>query len=351
MKPSAEQQLQFLQHLQRLFEEGDFVATYKFALLMSLAELAVETGGVDDGELELSMLKIGEKFAELYWPQTIPYVSDVTGATPAILLQNQGKQAAVINALAVLRAQGAATIAQAMRSPDWSATVRQIAAIISSMPVQYLQNMGGTHTPFLYEYPNPRGKLVLKMGVAFMLRTFHPLIQQLARSGWVKHVRENQRNASVIGQADELEGFMFGSSRNALTAAGLVLNKIQSGKCFYCGKRIKTGGDVDHFVPWSKYPRDLAHNFVLAHAECNRRKSDMLGAERHLNNWLERNRLYGEEISGEMKGFLADNDCSDRVALWAYEQGVNSAAHGWVEMRVTEPLSASCIAALNNSES
>jgi hypothetical protein len=29
MKPSAEQQLQFLQQLQRLFEDGDFVATYK----------------------------------------------------------------------------------------------------------------------------------------------------------------------------------------------------------------------------------------------------------------------------------------------------------------------------------
>ena len=78
MKPSAEQQLQFLQHLQRLFDEGDFVATYKYALLMSLAELAVESG-VDEGELELPMVRVAEKFAELYWPQTLPYVSGVTG--------------------------------------------------------------------------------------------------------------------------------------------------------------------------------------------------------------------------------------------------------------------------------
>ena len=47
MKPGAEQQLQFLQHLQRLFDEGDFVTTYKYALLMTLAELAVESGGGD----------------------------------------------------------------------------------------------------------------------------------------------------------------------------------------------------------------------------------------------------------------------------------------------------------------
>ena len=64
MKPTAEQQLQFLQHLQRLFDEGDFVATYKYALLMSLAELAVESG-VDEGELELPMIDVAEIFSDL----------------------------------------------------------------------------------------------------------------------------------------------------------------------------------------------------------------------------------------------------------------------------------------------
>ena len=347
MKPSAEQQLQFLQHLQRLFDEGDFVATYKYALLMSLAELAVESG-VDEGELELPMVRVAEKFAELYWPQTLPYMSGVTGASAALLAQNQGKQAAVVNALSVLRLKGAATIPQAMRLPDWAPAIRSIARTVAEMPVRYLQNVGSVQVPFLYDYPNPPGKIVLKHGVAFMLRTFHPLIQQLSRSGWLRHVRENSRNAVVIGQADGLENFMFGSSRNALAAAGVVLGKIQSGKCFYCGKTISSTGDVDHFIPWSKYPRDLAHNFVLAHPECNRRKSDMLGAERHLNHWLERNHRYGSDIAGEMKGFLADNDCSNRVARWAYEQGVITAAHGWVEKRVTESLTNRCIEALKN---
>ncbi len=347
MKPTAEQQLQFLQHLQRLFDEGDFVATYKYALLMSLAELAVESG-VDEGELELPMVQVAEKFAELYWPQTLPFVSGVPGASAAILTQNQGKQAAVVNALSMLRAKGAATIAQAMRLPDWMPTIRSIAKTVAEMPVKYLQNVGSIQVAFLYDYPNPRGKIVLKPGVAFMLRTFHPLIQQLARSGWVRHVRENTRNAAVIGQADELESFMFGASRNALAAAGVVLGKMQSGKCFYCGKTISSTGDVNHFIPWSKYPRDLAHNFVLAHPECNRRKSDMLGAERHLHHWLERNFRYGSDIAGEMKGFLADNECSNRVARWAYEQGIASQAHGWVEKRITESLTSRCIEALNS---
>ncbi|MBM4208635.1 MAG: HNH endonuclease, partial [Gammaproteobacteria bacterium] len=74
MIPSAERQLLFLQQLQRLFDEGEFVATYKFALLMALAEISVESNHVD-GKLEIPMIAIAEKFAELYWPQTVPYSS------------------------------------------------------------------------------------------------------------------------------------------------------------------------------------------------------------------------------------------------------------------------------------
>jgi hypothetical protein len=43
-----------------------------------------------------------------------------------------------------------------------------------------------------------------------------------------------------------------------------------------CSLRPATA--VNHFVPWSRYPRDLAHNLVLAHGGCNSRKSDLLGA-------------------------------------------------------------------------
>ena len=148
MKPSAEQQLQFLQHLQRLFDEGDFVATYKYALLMSLAELAVESGGGDgEGELHLPMVRIAEKFAELYWPQTVPYASGVAGTNPSVLAQNQGTQAAVVNYLSILRAQGAATIAHARQLPGWNGALRTIASTVANMPLRYLQNVGGVLVP------------------------------------------------------------------------------------------------------------------------------------------------------------------------------------------------------------
>ena len=63
--PSAEFQLQFLAKLQRLFAEGDFTATYKFALIISLADLAIELGRDDGSSLALTTRNLGERFAAL----------------------------------------------------------------------------------------------------------------------------------------------------------------------------------------------------------------------------------------------------------------------------------------------
>jgi hypothetical protein len=222
MTPSAEQQLKFLQHLHRLFDEGEFVATYKYALLMALSELSVESESVE-GQLEVPMIAIAEKFAALYWPQTAPYTSGVIGTVTEVLNQNQGKQTAVINTLLKLRQEGATTLNQARKSQDWSSAVKTIAKTVAEMPVQYLQNIGGALIPFLYQYPHSPEKLILHNGVASLLRTFHPLIQQLARAGWVAHIRKNKRNTEIIGQMGELEMFMFGTPRASLAQVADLL--------------------------------------------------------------------------------------------------------------------------------
>ncbi len=91
-------------------------------------------------------------------------------------------------------------------------------------------------------------------------------------------------------------------------------------------------GDVDHFIAWSRYPRDTAHNFVLAHASCNGQKGDRLADRRHLERWLERNAVEGSRIGETLaaEGFSASLEASTRIAQWAYEQRVVAHAHGWV---------------------
>ena len=71
--PSADEQLTFLTNFQRLLAEGQFVATYKYALLLALADLAVEDGN-DTAEMPIQTRRIAEKFIELYWRQAVPYV-------------------------------------------------------------------------------------------------------------------------------------------------------------------------------------------------------------------------------------------------------------------------------------
>jgi hypothetical protein len=40
MAPTSDEQIQFMVHIQRLLDEGLFTASYKFALLLALADLS-----------------------------------------------------------------------------------------------------------------------------------------------------------------------------------------------------------------------------------------------------------------------------------------------------------------------
>jgi 5-methylcytosine-specific restriction endonuclease McrA len=345
--PSAEQQLVFLQHLQRLFDEGDFTSTYKYALLLALAELAVELGDDGGAPLCLPMSRIAEKFAEFYWPQTTPFSTGLHGSTSGVLSQNVGQQAAVIRHLSALRAAGAVTLVRARQHPKWPGTVRAIAGVVRNMPVRYLQNLSGATVVFLYDPVMEDGHLRLLPGVASNMRRFQGFIQQLVRAGWVDHVRGNTRNASLIGQAADLESFMFGSARADLSGVAKILRPLQNQRCFFCQEPLHDTTAVDHFIPWSRYPRDTALNFVLAHAACNHDKRELLASRRHLDHWLNRNRQEEETIAGELQllGFIVERDVTKMVGRWAYQQAVAAGAQVWLARGKTEPISADYMAA------
>ncbi|NBW69487.1 MAG: HNH endonuclease, partial [Betaproteobacteria bacterium] len=102
--PTPEFQLAFLTKIQRLFAEGDFTATYKFALLVSIADYAVQYGEDNNEELKIPTRSIGAKFIELYWQQSAPYKD-------GILLQNNHKQASVISKILGFRSKGLSLVA------------------------------------------------------------------------------------------------------------------------------------------------------------------------------------------------------------------------------------------------
>ena len=338
--PSAEAQIAFLAKLQRLLTEGDFTATYKFALLVALADLAVELGA-DDGEpLELSTRRIGERFVHLYWRHAMAYGTGRPGTAPSVLVQNLGDQAAVLSAIVAFRARAnVSTPQQATAHADYAALLSRVTATVSDQPLRYLQNFGGTTDPFLYERPGP-GRVRLQPGVAYCLRRFYPLVQQLARSHWVTHIKSNRRNHAILGDAGDLEDFLFATSRQSLQRMGESLRRLDGERCFYCGLTLGASADVDHYVPFSLYPRDLAHNFVLAHPACNRSKADSLAGRLHLQRWLERLVKQADALSeiGLDAGIAVDAATSRRVAAWGYASAAASGGHAWLARSTYEAI-------------
>lgn len=339
LPPSADVQLSFLSKVQRLFNEGDFTATYKCALLISLADLAVELGGDDGDELPLTVRQIAERFVQLYWRQATPYGIGRPGAEPAVLSQNLGAQAAVVGEISEFRATCGVMSPQAAHShPKYGSLVSSVGKTVSAQPLTYLQNFGGVTDQFLFDRPS-RGSVRLKPGVGYCLRRFHSLIQQLSRTRWIGHVKANRRNHKVLGDVDDLEDFLFFTPRQSLLLFGAGLRKMDGAKCFYCGGTL-TACDVDHFMPFSLYSRDLAHNFVLAHANCNRSKSDSLAAKPHLERWLERLVRHKDNISelGQKVGIVVDSAVCRQVAGWGYASAKAGGGHAWVHKKQYEAI-------------
>jgi HNH endonuclease len=117
------------------------------------------------------------------------------------------------------------------------------------------------------------------------------------------------------------------------------LAEVQHGLCLCCQRRAGPG-EVDHFVPWSRYPRDLAHNLVLAHKDCNRNKCDLLASEVHLDRWLQRNSEYESAIgeAGRRASIIVDLPAAVNVAAWAYAHGTELSAAAWLSGDTVEPL-------------
>lgn len=339
--PSPERQLAFLAKLQRLFTEGDFAATYKFALLIALAELAVELGRDSGDDLLLSQRTIARKFIEFYWQQSAPYRrGSASGSGPALLSQNLGAQAAVVTSIAKFRRRHpSATIRTADNQVGYAELIRDVSTTVRAQPITYLQNLGGHTDSFLFQME--RGAVRLLPGVTYCLRRFQPLVNQLARTHWIQHIKDNRRNFALLGEHDDLESFLFETPRQTLAVINEGLRKIAGDRCFYCGGRVRDA-DVDHFVPFALYPRDLMHNFVLAHPSCNRSKADALAAKVHLERWLQYINQCNDDLLevAAAAGRSADRQASLAVARWGYGNAQSGGAQAWEKASKYVPIGA-----------
>jgi hypothetical protein len=122
--------------------------------------------------------------------------------------------------------------------------------------------------------------------------------------------------------------------------------KHREARCLYCGCQVAPGtAHIDYFIPWSRYPIDLGHNFVLAHAGYNSAKAGHLAASELLGRWVKRNRRAAAFLQEQFDQGLVVHSArrSERIARWAYSKAAATRALAWVRDREFQPIDESCV--------
>jgi len=296
----------FAERLLMLLDEGAFTATYKYAVLLGLIDLCME--GVSAKGVPpttITTRQLAEKVIELYWPHTVPY----PGSEDAdVLRQNAGGQAEIVSAIRRFRESveddplAPLPRARAAAAKRFETLVRRVEWKLIEMPLPRLQTLGTGEDRFVYEIAWDRGvklqsvrdyqrgqtgafdnRVQLRPGVAEYLVQLNGVLRPLLHRHWTGMVARLNRL-----EASRLERFLFGTERTSLVVIGRRLRDHQRGQCFYCGQDIRGPGEVDHFIPWSRYPDDGVDNLVFADRKCNGAKRDFLASAPHVERWRHR---------------------------------------------------------------
>ena len=342
----ADFQLNFLRRIQWLLESSSYTSTYKFALLMTIVNLSIESGINDDSEHSISYEQLAEQFVQLYWTQALPYSDQ---SSDSVLRQSSTTgQASVINSILDLQHKTkttSLTIAHTQNIKLWQSTIKDISSTIKKYPAKYLQSAEDkVSREFLYVYDSKSKVIILKPGIAYCFTRFSKIINKLCQQYWTEFVRKNSRNQIYFSDDIDLQQFLFNQSRQSLKVLIPMLIDTQQGQCFYCYKPLRNNIEVDHFIPWSKYPIDTTHNFVLTDHSCNNSKRDYLAQELFYEKWLERNQRHGHTIAQEAKniGFTTNQLRSETISQWAYQIAVEHEDLVWspepsIKLRTINP--------------
>ena len=249
-------QLEFLTRLQRILGEGLFVASYKYALLLSLAELSVEKSIQPDGSLRIELDELADRFITLYWRQVAPF------GGKNMLAQNTGRQASIIGKVGAFKAN-APTLAVACNHKSWPRLVREVGRLLDQMPLWKLQLVGRERLDFLYEERLVERGIVLRTGIAACFRAQFGVVQALVQSAWLSFVQRLPLNRTVLGSTTDLADFLFGCERSGLRVIAEGLLDLQKRRCFYCGGVISDAG-----APWTTSFRGRAIRSISDTTSC-----------------------------------------------------------------------------------
>jgi 5-methylcytosine-specific restriction endonuclease McrA len=290
----------FAEKLMTVLAYGRKTATYKFAVLLGLIDLCHEKSSASgSAPRRVKVSELAEKVIALYWPHTTPFEHE----SGVVLEQNSGRrQAEIIQLIRRFRddevgdPSASRTRARLRRREEYDHLVRDVEWKLAEMPLPKLQRVGDQLDPFVYRIAwNDEIRRADYASEGFD-RTIHfagdaadhlvrlaPLLRPVIQREWARLVAQFNRLPE-----GRLEEFLFGVERVSTAAVQSGLRELQEGRCFYCGDRLGSRCDVDHFVPWVRYPDNGIENLVAADRGCNGAKRDHLAAAEHVDAWVRR---------------------------------------------------------------
>ena len=295
-----------LERILGIINEGKRVATYKLALLLALIDAAV----VNPEHRFVEISQISESILRLYFPQVRPFMAlDGFEVELRNVTSSSSQFERTISELQTLGTDSNLKTIDRIRTKfpdDYAKTLKTVESVFKTNPIPRLQNVGDSSIPFLYIYPslhaednNKEGRQVRDRiewlpGVARRLVVLGPALRPLIEQHWMSDVA---RWSNISTEAENLQQHLFGQERQRFQSSLREgLSDLQEGKCFYCGGKFSDQRDIDHFIPWARWPNDAIENLVLAD-NCNSQKSDSLAAITHLNRWIERNLVHAVKLS------------------------------------------------------
>lgn len=303
MRDDGQAVLVFAERLIRLLDQARTTATYKYAVLLALMDVCMERASLT-GEPPQSVTtrQLAEKVLELYWPQTRVFRPEAG----VVLRQNRSGQAEILSLILRFQDRHAAdpsgTLARARHraGPAFERLVRDIEWKLVEMPLPRLQQVGADEDRFIYDIAWTREirraqfedearfdnliRFVEQERTAEHLIRLNPLLRPIIEAAWTRSVAAWNRD---VAPEMELEEFLFGRDRISTLLVRGPLSELQEGRCFYCGDSLRSDPEVDHFLPWARYPTDALENLVVTHRSCNGHKSDHLAALDHVLRWRE----------------------------------------------------------------
>ena len=305
--PEALNAIGFAERVLTLLDEGAYNTTYKFAVLLGLMDLVIEKSNKDGSLADMvTTRQLAEKITEIYWSHVATYAG-INGEP----LQGKSGQAEIVTQIKNFRERNNYSTLFKSKTSDpvrYKKLLDHIEKKLVEMPLPRVQYFGNQEIRFIYDIAwnkaspmNLRevtaqqqgreslfdNRIHLLPNVADYLVNLNGLLRPLIQRTWAMEVAKINKL-----EESKLEKFLFGAERAGAARLAPLLREFQGNICFYCSKPFGAASklpEVDHFVPWARFPNDGLANYVLAHSFCNGSKSDHIAGVDHFAHWMERN--------------------------------------------------------------